>query len=77
MPRPNLPGSGAPGSIQERRAPDGSLIQKREYGADGRALKNVDYDHDHTGAGCPHAHDWDWSKTPPRQPPRPLAPGET
>jgi hypothetical protein len=47
----------------------------RTYGPDGRAVKDVDSGHDH-GAGDPHAHDWDWSKTPPRQPGRPLTPDE-
>jgi RHS repeat-associated protein len=48
---------------------------ERTYGPDGRAVKDVDRGHDH-GAGDPHAHDWDWSKTPARQPGRPLTPDE-
>ena len=75
MPRSNLPASGQPDSLVERVDDGGKLLQKRYYGPDGRALKNVDFDHDH-GAGLPHAHDWDWKKTPPRSPGRPLLPGE-
>lgn len=41
----------------------------------GELLSFYDFGHDH-GAGDPHAHDWDWSKIPPRQPGRPIAPGE-
>jgi len=62
--------------MAEKRDGSGELIQKRYYGLDGRAAKNIDYGHDHTGAGDPHAHDWDWAKNPPRQPPRTLKPGE-
>lgn len=54
----------------------GKLIQRRYYGADGRAAKNIDFGHDHNGAGDPHAHDWDWTQPVPRQPARPLQPGE-
>lgn len=49
--------------------------QIRDYGPDGRAVKDFDFGHDH-GAGDPHAHDWDWNKTPPRQPGRSLGPNE-
>jgi hypothetical protein len=52
----------------------GNVIQRRYYGADGRAEKNIDFGHDHTGVGDPHAHDWDWSKPKKkRQPPRALS----
>jgi hypothetical protein len=73
--RNSLPSTSAPGTVDQLYDTSGALIQSRYYGADGRAVKNVDYDHDH-GAGAPHAHDWDWSKTPPRQPARALVPGE-
>jgi len=75
-PRNDLPANGVPGSTVEKRDSQGNLLQKRSYGKDGRAATNIDFGHDHTGAGDPHAHDWDWTKTPPRQLPRPLAPGE-
>ena len=52
------------------------MIQRRYYGADGKAIINIDYDHDH-GAGKPHGHDWDWTQDPPvRLPGRPLTPGD-
>jgi len=51
---------------------NGKIVQRRFYGADGRAAKNIDYGHDHAGIGDPHAHDWDWSKISPRA----LRPGE-
>lgn len=47
----------------------------RLYGPDGRASVDYNWGHDH-GAGDPHAHDWDWSLNPPRQPGRPIRPGE-
>jgi hypothetical protein len=72
----DLPSTRVPGSTAEKRDETGKLIQKRYYGKDGRATKNIDYGHDYTGVGDPHAHDWDWTKTPPRQPPRTLKSGE-
>ncbi len=78
MPRSpkDLPAKGTPGSTAEKGDAAGNVIQRRYYGADGRARKNIDYGHDHTGVGDPHVHDWDWAKTPPRQPARALNPGE-
>ena len=72
----DLQSTGDPGNTAEKRDESGKLIQKRHYGKDGRATKNIDYGHDHTGVGDPHAPDWDWTKAPPRQPPRALKPGE-
>ena len=72
----DLLATGTPGGVAEKRDGNGDLIQKRHYGSDGRAVKNIDYGHDHTGVGDPHAHDWDWTKDPPRQPARALKPGE-
>ena len=72
----DLPSSGKPESTAVKRDAGGKLIQQRHYGKDGRAAKNINYGNDHTGVGDPHAHDWDWTKTPPRQPPRALNPGE-
>jgi hypothetical protein len=74
MPRPNLPQTAQPNTSRELRK-KGKVIRRRFYGVDGKAIKNIDYDHDH-GSGKPHAHDWDWTKDPPRQPGRPLKPGE-
>jgi len=51
-------------------------IRRRYYGGDGNAIKNIDYQ-PHHGHPTPHAHDWDWTKDPPRQPARPLRPGES
>ena len=72
----DLPSSGTPNGTAEKLDDLGNVVQKRFYATDGRAAKNIDYGHDHAGVGDPHAHDWDWSKTPPRQPPRALNPGE-
>lgn len=74
--RNDLPSKAAPNSVAKKKDATGKVIQKRFFGPDGRAEKNIDYGHDHTGVGDPHAHDWDWTKTPPRQPPRPLKAGE-
>lgn len=67
---------GSPNSSLTKHDESGVIIQRRFYGSDGRAIKNVDYGHDHADVGDPHAHDWDWSKQPPRQPPRALKQGE-
>jgi hypothetical protein len=75
-PRKDLPAMGTPGATVEKKDDAGRIIQRRTYGSDGRAVRNIDIGHDHTGVGDPHAHDWDWAKNPPRQPPRPLKPGE-
>jgi len=75
MPRGQLPSIGNPNSSVLERDRDGKIIRRRFYGADGRAIKDVDYEAHH-GAPSPHAHDWDWNKTPVRQPPRPLMPNE-
>ena len=72
----DLSSIGAPNTVAEKRDVSGLLIQKRYYGADGRATKNIDYGHDHSDVGDPHAHDWDWSTAPPRQPARAMKPGE-
>lgn len=76
MPRANLPIVGNPNTSAVRRDRRGNVIQRRFYGGDGKAIKNIDYDHDH-GAGKPHAHDWDWTQDPPlRLPGRPLKASE-
>lgn len=76
MPRASLPKMGNPNTSVVRRDRRGKIIQRRFYGGDGKAIKNIDYDHDH-GAGKPHAHDWDWTQDPPiRLPGRPLKAGE-
>jgi RHS repeat-associated protein len=74
--RNDLPSNGKPNSSSARDNGRGRG-QIRDYGPDGRARTDYDFGHDHTGAGDPHAHDWDWTKSPPRQPPRPIRPGET
>ncbi len=71
----DLPGRGDPDSTAVRDDGKGHG-QIRDYGPDGRAVKDFDFGHDHTGAGDPHAHDWDWSKSPARQGPRPIGLGE-
>jgi hypothetical protein len=73
-PRGNLSATGEPNS-SEAEATDDSHGKIRDYGPDGKAKTDYDFGHDH-GAGDPHAHDWDWSSYPPRQPGRPLLPGE-
>ena len=72
----DLPATGTPNSTQEKKDLTGKIIQRRYYGADGRATLNIDYGHDHNGAGDPHAHDWDWNLPSPRQPARSLFTGE-
>jgi RHS repeat-associated protein len=72
--RNDLPAKGQPNSSDVKDQGSGRG-QIRDYGSDGRAKTDYDFGHNH-GGGDPHAHDWDWSKTPPRQPGRPLKPGE-
>ena len=67
MPRPDLPTTANPNTSRVRRDEKGNIIQRRFYGADGKAIKNVDREAHH-GAPNPHIHDWDWTKDPPRQP---------
>jgi hypothetical protein len=76
MTRPALPQKGNANTSAVRRDKKGKVVQRRFYGVDCNAIKNIDYDHDH-GAGKRHAHDWDWTHDPPvRLPGRPLKPGE-
>ncbi len=73
--RPELPDEWQPNSSLVLRNSDGNIIQRRFYGQDGRAIKDIDYDHDH-GFGQIHAHDWDWNQIRKRQYGRHLKPGE-
>jgi len=75
MSRSQLPSTGNSNSSVIERNRRGKIIRRRYFGSDGKAIKNIDYEAHH-GAPSPHAHDWDWKKEPPRQPPRPLIPGE-
>ena len=73
--RSSLPVHGGPpnGSLSEEDGKGNGKI--RCYDGNGDAATDYDFGHNH-GAGDPHGHDWDWSKNPPRQPGRPLKPGE-
>ena len=70
----DLPAQGEPNS-SDAESIDDDHGQIREHGPDGKAETNYVFGHEH-GAGDPRAHDWNWSKIPPRQPGRPLLPGE-
>ena len=73
----DLPSTGPPNGTAEKEDVDGNVIQRRHFGPDGRAVKNIDFGHDHTGDGDPHAHDWDWTQPKKKRlPPRSLKPGE-
>ena len=73
MPRPELPTVGNPNSSRVRRNKKGKIVQRRYYGGDGRAIKDVDFEAHHDSS---NPHDWDWTKDPPRQPPRARKRGE-
>jgi hypothetical protein len=75
MARPRLPVKWSPNTSLIEKDAEGRTLRRRFFGADGRAIKNIDYI-PHRGQTGPHAHDWDWTKTPPRQPARSLRPGE-
>lgn len=65
----SLPANGEPNSSTDLEEPDGSLKQRRYFGPDGKAEKDIDYKHSN-GDGThsfPHNHKWDWSKASPRQ----------
>jgi hypothetical protein len=53
----DLPSHGPPDGTAEKTDAAGNIIQRRFYGPDGRATKNIDYGHNHAGVGDPHAHD--------------------
>jgi len=57
--RDRTPSKGRPGSSREFPKEGGRQI--RDYGPDGRAIRDIDYGHSH-GAGDPHVHDWNWGK---------------
>lgn len=42
----------------------GELKQRRYYGSDGKAQKDIDYQHGNNNGkhSFPHEHTWDWSK---------------
>lgn len=76
MARKSLPKRGNPNTSRVKRDKNGRIIQRRFYGGDGRAIKNVDNEAHH-GHPNPHIHDWDWTKDPPRQPWRRPRKGES
>jgi len=75
MARDDLPTTGNPNTSRVKRDNKGNIIQRRFYGPDGKAIKNVDREAHH-GHPSPHIHDWDWAKDPPRQPWRHPGKGE-
>ncbi len=57
-----------PNSSADLLNPDGSVKQRRYYGADGKAQMDIDFNHTDDGTHeFPHIHIWDWGKKPPRQ----------
>jgi RHS repeat-associated protein len=73
-----LPMSGPPNGSSVRDNGDGKG-QIRDYGPNGRPLRDIDFGHDHPPGrpGDPHIHDWDWARPVcPRLPGRPVGPGD-
>ncbi len=65
----SLSAKGEPNSSIDLYNKDGTLLQRRFYGNDGRASLDVDFSHGN-GDGShtfPHMHKWDWTKNPPRE----------
>lgn len=64
----SLPTVGVPNSRVKQPGPNGGQV--RNYGPDGKAVRDFDYEHKnhHPDLPSPHQHDWDWSKEKPRQP---------
>lgn len=57
-----------PNSSADLLNPDGSVKRRRYYGADGKAIMDIDFNHTDDGTHeFPHIHIWDWTKKPPRQ----------
>lgn len=75
MPRGILPANSGPNTSKDEKDQNGNVIRRRFFDGNGKAIKNIDFE-PHHGHPVPHAHDWDWTKDPPRQPARPLKPGE-
>jgi len=53
-----------PNSIVERIDANGNIIQRRYYGSNGQAVKDIDYtNHGNPNQHpkVPHEHTWDWS----------------
>jgi RHS repeat-associated protein len=70
------PSHGTPGTSTSTDDGNGKG-QIRDFGPNGRPVKDIDFGHDHTGAGDPHAHDWDWANPGPKGPrgvARPIGP---
>ncbi len=64
-PNPRTPAKGDPGSTVEFPNRKGGKTV-REYGPDGKAVKDTDYGHSHD-KGDPHTHNWDWNGPKPRR----------
>lgn len=58
---------GKPNSIHEEYNRDGSLKQRRQFGKNGQAEKDVDYSHGGIGHKFPHVHDWNWKDGKPNR----------
>jgi len=56
----SLATKGTPNSSVNLYSKDGVLLQRRYYGSDGRALKDIDFTHGGNHK-FPHTHLWDWS----------------
>jgi len=64
----SLPAKGEPNSSTDLLNPDGTVKQRRYYGPDGKAEKDIDFNHTDDGTHeFPHDHNWNWDKNPPRQ----------
>ena len=60
----NLPTESEPNSSMDLLNSKGELKQRRYYGSDGKAQKDIDYQHGNNNGkhSFPHEHTWDWSK---------------
>ena len=61
----SLPTEGEPNSHQDLYK-DGKLKQRRYYGPDGRAERDIDYSHPGKDHKFPYEHKWDWDAPKPR-----------
>lgn len=59
----NLPTTGKPNSSVDLYNENGTLMQRRYYDENGRAVEDIDYEHSNGDNShvFPHRHTWDWS----------------
>lgn len=65
----SLPTTGKPNSSVDFYGENGTLMQRRYYDENGRAIEDIDYEHSNGDNShvFPHRHTWDWSSGSPKR----------